>query len=204
MAVLDWDEFEVDVRLSLPLDVWVQEPNAMRQKPATQPLWNQSAWNSSSAMSRADIAAWTGAGREYWQYHCCCYELESCLNSFVEWPAAMSRLMPWLAISNGATGWLYFAVNEWLNFFVGPCSKEMPHCSEWSLHPAVATRFPHDSARTLFSPQGSGFASGDGLYFYPGASAPLSSIRWEAIHQSFSSCSKQKHIFRMKEKREII
>jgi hypothetical protein len=85
------------------------------------------------------------------------------------------------AISNGATGWLYFAVNEWLNFFVGKCTKEMPHCSEWSNHTAVATRAPHNTARTVFSPQGSGFASGDGLYFYPGANAPLSSIRWEAL-----------------------
>ena len=68
------------------------------------------------------------------------------------------------AISNGATGWLYFAVNEWLNFFVGKCTKEMPHCSEWSNHTAVATRAPSTTARTAFSPQGSGFASGDGLY----------------------------------------
>ena len=71
------------------------------------------------------------------------------------------------AISNGATGWLYFAVNEWLNFFVGKCTKEMPHCSEWSNHTAVATRAPSNTARTTFSPQGSGFASGDGLYVLP-------------------------------------
>jgi len=71
--------------------------------------------------------------------------------------------MPWLAVGNGGTGWLYFAVNEWLNFYVGPCSKEMPHCSQWSNHTSVASRFPVDSARTLFSSQGSGFASGDGL-----------------------------------------
>eukprot|EP01043_Picozoa_sp_COSAG02_P039435 COSAG02_NODE_3113_length_7338_cov_2.845559_3_plen_149_part_00 len=89
--------------------------------------------------------------------------------------------MPWLAISNGATGWLYFAVNEWLNFYVGPCSKSMPHCSQWSTHTTVATRVASGSARTEFSPQGSGFASGDGLYFYPGARAPISSIRWEAL-----------------------
>lgn len=115
------------------------------------------------------------------QYHCCCYELDACLNSFVEWPAVMNRLMPWLAVSNGATGWLYFAVNEWLNFYVGPCTKSMPHCSQWSNHTTVAERVALGSARTTFSPQGSGFASGDGLYFYPGPRGPVSSIRWEAL-----------------------
>jgi hypothetical protein len=135
VATLDWSEFDVEVKLSLPLDVWVEEPNAMRADPAHARFWNQSGWNSSSTISRADIATWTAAGREVWMYHCCCYALESCVNSFVEWPAAMNRVMPWLAISTGATGWLYFAVNEWLNFYVGPCSKEMPHCSQWSSHP---------------------------------------------------------------------
>ena len=45
----------------------------------------------------------------------------------------------------------------------------------------MATRSPPDTAHTRFSPQGSGFASGDGLYFYPGPTSPLSSIRWEAL-----------------------
>jgi hypothetical protein len=93
----------------------------------------------------------------------------------------MNRVMPWLAISNSATGWLYFAANEWLNYYVGPCSAAMPHCSEWSNHTRVASRASAGSARTDFSPQGSGFASGDGLYIYPGAYGPLSSIRWEAL-----------------------
>jgi hypothetical protein len=97
VATLDWSEFDVHVKLHLPVDVWVQEPNAMRRDPQNATYWNQSGWNSSSALSRADIAAWTGAGRQYWQYHCCCYALDSCLNSFVEWPAQMNRLMPWLA-----------------------------------------------------------------------------------------------------------
>jgi SOS-response transcriptional repressor LexA len=30
VAALDWSEYEAHVRLSLPLDVWVQEPKAMR------------------------------------------------------------------------------------------------------------------------------------------------------------------------------
>ena len=68
VATLDWNEFDVSMssKLDLPVDVWVQEPNAMRQDPANSSYWNQSGWNSSSAMSRGDIAAWTAAGREYW------------------------------------------------------------------------------------------------------------------------------------------
>ena len=28
---------------------------------------------------------------------CCCYEIDKCLNNFVEWPALQNRQMPWLA-----------------------------------------------------------------------------------------------------------
>lgn len=70
VAALDWSEYETHVKLQLPLDVWVEEPNAMRRNPATRSYWNQSGWNSSSALSRMDIDAWRRAGREFWQVSC--------------------------------------------------------------------------------------------------------------------------------------
>jgi hypothetical protein len=33
VATLDWSEFDVSVKLDLPIDVWVEEPNAMRTDP---------------------------------------------------------------------------------------------------------------------------------------------------------------------------
>ena len=67
VATLDWSEYETHVKLELPLDVWVEEPNAMRRNPSTLRYWNQSGWNSSSALSRGDIDTWRRAGREFWQ-----------------------------------------------------------------------------------------------------------------------------------------
>lgn len=174
VATLDWNSAAVTgtttnmtVNLSLPIDVWVQEAKAF------------------SSVTLENIRQWTGAGREFWMYHCCCYDMHSCMNSMTEWPAAISRVMPWLAVANGGTGWLYYAVNEWLPVaYIRPDSKGYCTegiCSEWANHSAVATRSPANSARTRFNPQCEGFANGNGCYFYPGERGPLSSIRWEAL-----------------------
>jgi hypothetical protein len=143
VATLDWNSAAVDgatanatVNLSVPADVWVQEAKAFTN------------------VTPGNIRQWTGAGREFWMYHCCCYDMASCMNSMTEWPAAISRLMPWLAVANGGTGWLYYAVNEWLPVAriepdsKGYCTKGV--CSEWANHSAVATRAPGGSARTTF------------------------------------------------------
>ena len=134
--LVDGATADATVNLSVPADVWVQEAKAFTN------------------VTPGNIRRWTGAGREFWMYHCCCYDMASCMNSMTEWPAAISRLMPWLAVANGGTGWLYYAVNEWLPVAriepdsKGYCTEGV--CSEWANHSAVATRAPGGSARTTF------------------------------------------------------
>ena len=108
-----------------------------------------------------------------------CYEIDQCLNSFIEWEAIQNREMPWLAAQMpgaidpafGGGGLLYYAMDRWL-----------PHGLFDHNHTAPIARL-NGTARTDFDPDASAKSNGQGQYFYPGGAAwgPVSSQRYEAL-----------------------
>ena len=115
---------------------------------------------------------------------------------FREWPAIHNRLFTWLSAYRNATGLLYYETNRWFG------GNEKAHAND----PKTPIAFLNESsgtthrtrclavqclcvdsgpllcaAHTIFDPNSDGNADGEGLYFYPGAEGPVSTIRCKLV-----------------------
>ena len=150
-AALNWSPMPVDI----PVDIWVLQYEMVNP---------------------VDASAWRAAGKVQWHYHCIEPHGTDSLNTFIERPAFMGRLLMWLAALNHLrygvpTGWLYFDVNSW--------------------HPRNGTvkrpLIPSPDSPFVDFPVGNYewyptytdiFANGDGQFIYPCAGGmPCASIR---------------------------
>ena len=175
IAVLRWDPAKYSgADLSKVLDIWVN-------------LY--SLWDEESAR------AWTAFGgqHEAWGYHCISprpwppTEPVKFLNTFIEDPSLDARLLSWWSLRYGAQGWLYYLVDGWQ-----PSSPTSPNVPlKPPTHQPLRLR-ANSSLLTDFSPKrfnskanahptrgGVAFSNGDGILIWPGASGPLTSIRFE-------------------------
>ncbi len=104
---------------------------------------------------------WLAAGKQLWWYHCI-GPRDGYMNSFIEWPAIHIRLIFWLAYQHRATGYLYYLTNHWYRNQKPLVRRGRgPYC-EWN-------------ARSYDE------SDGDGSWFYPGPSGPISSVRLENL-----------------------
>jgi len=187
--VLRWDPAKYSgADLSKVLDIWVN-------------LY--SLWDEESAR------AWTAFGgqHEAWGYHCISprpwppTEPVKFLNTFIEDPTLDARLLSWWSLRYGAQGWLYYLVDGWQ-----PSSPTSPNVPlKPPTHQPLRLR-ANSSLLTDFSPKrfnskanahptrgGVAFSNGDGILIWPGATGPLTSIRFENYRDGLEVCQVQPH-----------
>ena len=150
MATLNWLP-----PLDLPLDVWVLQYE----------FYNE-----------ADATKWVEAGKEQWWYHCIEPSGEQYLNTFIERPLMMARLLFWLASSHHVGGWLYYSSVMW---------KRYPSSGTVMMRLNGTARTDFDPANYIWLPRTDIFANGDGNFVYPGASGPIASVRLMNIRDGF-------------------
>lgn len=158
MATLNWPP-----PTNLPLDVWVLQYEH---------------YNS------ADAAKWITAGKQQWWYHCIEPSGTEYLNTFIERPLIMARLLFWLAGAHEVGGWLYYSSVMWKHY--PPSSAVMKR-----LNGTARTDF--DPANYIWLPRTDIFANGDGNFLYPGLSGPIGSARLRNIRDGFEDVE----LFRM-------
>ena len=94
------------------------------------------------------------AGDEVW-FYTCIYPQGEYANRFIELPLIKTRLLHWINFRYGATGYLHWGWNQWVN-----------------TSPFTETTRPHGKTY---------LPAGDPWVVYPGSDGPLDSIRWEAM-----------------------
>ena len=124
----------------------------------------------------ADAAKWVAAGKEQWWYHCIEPSGTMYLNTFIERPLMMARLLFWLASAHNVSGWLYYSSVMWHRY---PSSSAVME----RLNGTAKTDF--DPANYIWLPRTDIFANGDGNFLYPGASGPIPSVRLMNIRDGF-------------------
>ena len=150
MATLNWLP-----PTDLPLDAWVLQYENYNE---------------------ADAAKWVAAGKEQWWYHCIEPSGTAYINTFIERPLMMARLLFWLASAHPVSGWLYYSSVMW---------KRYPSSSAVMERLNGTARTDFDPANYIWLPRTDIFANGDGNFVYPGASGPIPSIRLMNIRDGF-------------------
>lgn len=74
-------------------------------------------------------------GDEVWFYTCCQPVGEGALNRFIEFPLTRVRLLHWANFSMGATGYLHWGWNHWLDNKPGAGTYSWPPGDEWIVYP---------------------------------------------------------------------
>ncbi|MBN2446195.1 MAG: DUF4091 domain-containing protein [Phycisphaerae bacterium] len=93
-------------------------------------------------------------GNEVW-FYTCIYPQAEYANRFIELPLIKTRLLHWINFRYGATGYLHWGWNQWID-----------------TSPFTETTRPHGKSY---------LPAGDPWIVYPGSDGPLDSIRWEAL-----------------------
>ena len=117
----------------------------------------------------------SGSNKTYMLYHSIEPSGLGHLNSFIERPAIDHRLILWqaAALSEVASGWLFWAVNA---YAVGCPANPTPHGPVRRLNGTARVDF--NPGNCIWWPKWDFWANGDGQLVYPGqASKPLGSIR---------------------------
>ena len=139
----------------LPLDVWVLQYENYDE---------------------AEAAKWVAAGKEQWWYHCIEPSSTQYLNTFIERPLLMARLLFWLASAHPVSGWLYYSVAMW---------RRHPASSSFINRLNGTARTDFDPANYIWLPRTDIFANGDGNFVYPGSSGPVATVRLMNIRDGF-------------------
>lgn len=142
MAVLNWLP-----ATDLPLDVWVLQYEFYDASEAQQ---------------------WIAAGKQQWWYHCIEPSGTQYLNTFIERPLLMARLLFWLAGAHEVGGWLYYSTLMWHRY---------PTTSSPITRESGTARTNFDPANYIWLPRTDIFANGDGNFVYPGPAGPVASVR---------------------------
>ena len=150
MATLNWLPAS-----DLPLDVWVIQYEFY---------------------DAARAKEWVDAGKQQWWYHCIGPSGTQYLNTFIERPLMMARLLFWLASAHEVGGWLYYSSVKWNRY---PTS----HSYIERLDGTARTDF--DPANYIWLPRTDIFANGDGNFVYPGSAGPVTSVRLMNIRDGF-------------------
>lgn len=150
MATLNWAP-----STNLPLDVWVIQYE----------FYNP-----------AEAGPWIAAGKEQWWYHCIEPSGTQYLNTFIERPLLMARLLFWLASAHEVGGWLYYSSAMW---------KRHPTSSSYMSRINGTARTDFDPANYIWLPRTDIFANGDGNFVYPGVTGPLASVRLMNLRDGF-------------------
>ena len=157
MAVLNWLPSP-----ELPVDIWVVQYQLLDTPPFV-----------------AAMQTMRAARKEVWGYHCVSPSGPEYLNTFLDVPLVKSRLLPWLATTQMASGWLYWYTN-W-------GSSHAPSALDHALRKltAVHQQVARDGRSTYDARVGSmgkgetTFTSEDGNLVYAGERGPLASMRLE-------------------------
>lgn len=158
VAVLNWLP-----PTELPLDVWVLQYEKYNQ---------------------TEAATWVAAGKQQWWYHCIEPSGVQFLNTFIERPLIMARLLYWLGSAYHVGGWLYYSVAMWQRY-------PTTHTPMQRLNETAKTDF--DPANYIWLPSTEYFANGDGNFVYPGPSGPIPTIRLHNLRDGFEDAE----LFRM-------
>ncbi len=158
VAVLNWLP-----PTDLPLDVWVLQYEE----------YNQS-----------EAATWIAAGKQQWWYHCIEPSGTEYLNTFIERPLIMTRLLYWLASSQQVGGWLYYSDVMW---------QRHPSSSTTMQRLDRTARTDFDPANYIWLPRTDIFANGDGNFVYPGKNGPIPTVRLHNLRDGFEDAE----LFRM-------
>ena len=150
MAVLNWLP-----AADVPLDVWVIQYEYY---------------------NAAEAQKWVAAGKQQWWYHCIEPSGTQYLNTFIERPLLMARLLFWLASGHEVGGWLYYSTLMW---------KRHPASSSTIARINNTARTDFDPANYIWLPRTDIFANGDGNLVYPGAKGPVASVRLMNIRDGF-------------------
>ena len=124
----------------------------------------------------ADAAKWVATGKEQWWYHCIEPSGTTFLNTFIERPLMMARLLFWLGSAHPVSGWLYYSSVMWNRY---PSSKAV------MAKISGTARTDFDPANYIWLPRTDIFANGDGNFVYPGNSGPIPSVRLMNIRDGF-------------------
>ena len=152
MATLNWFP-----SLDLPLDVWVIQYEYYN--PAETEKWVKA-----------------GNSKQQWWYHCIDPSGTQYLNTFIERPLIMSRLLFWLASAHPVSGWLYYSTVKW---------ERYPASSSFIARLNGTARTDFDPANYIWLPRTDIFANGDGNFAYPGPTGPVASVRLMNIRDGF-------------------
>ena len=150
MATLNWLP-----ATDLPLDVWVLQYE----------FYNA-----------AEAEKWVAAGKQQWWYHCIGPSGTQYLNTFIERPLLMARLLFWLASAHQVGGWLYYSSVKWNRY---------PASSSYIARLDGTARTDFDPANYIWLPRTDIFANGDGNFVYPGATGPVASVRLMNLRDGF-------------------
>ena len=140
---------------NLPLDVWVLQYEYYNPE---------------------DTAKWVAAGKEQWWYHCIEPSRTQYLNTFIERPLLMTRLLFWLASAHPVSGWLYYSSVMW---------RRHPTSSSFMDKLNGTARTDFDPANYIWLPRTDIFANGDGNFVYPGNSGPIATVRLMNLRDGF-------------------
>ena len=147
----------------LPLDVWVLQYE----------FYNET-----------EASVWTAAGKQQWWYHCIEPSGTEYLNTFIERPLIMARLLFWLASAHQVGGWLYYSDVMWQRH--PPSSSPMERINS-------TARTDFDPANYIWLPRTDIFANGDGNFVYPSSTGPIPTIRLHNLRDGFEDAE----LFRM-------
>ena len=158
VAVLNWLP-----PTDLPLDVWVLQYEEYNE---------------------TEASIWVAAGKQQWWYHCIEPSGPEYLNTFIERPLIMARLLYWLGSAHQVGGWLYYSDVMWQRY---PSS----HSPMLRINNTARTDF--DPANYIWLPRTDIFANGDGNFVYPGQGFPIPSVRLHNLRDGFEDVE----LFRM-------
>ena len=158
VAILNWFP-----SIDLPLDVWVLQYENYNETEAT---------------------LWTLAGKQQWWYHCIAPSGTEYLNTFIERPLIMARLLFWLASAHQVRGWLYYSTVMWQRYPTSSFPMER-------INNTARTDF--DPANYILFPRTDIFANGDGNFVYPSSTGPIPTVRLHNLRDGFEDAE----LFRM-------